>query len=158
MATLASMTLNFLENLLNDNPTVQIFTSYFFSDIPAAAGNNNIAGNPTRTQVLAAYQSQVDQSKYGVGGAASGIIFPVVFPDPSTYSLGGKISTSGNIGSGTGQAGQAPQNAVSVTQASIAPVPAISNPADDNVPSGVFPIPPVGNNYKQRVQVNTDVK
>jgi hypothetical protein len=160
MAALSQMTLVFLEQLLLDNPTVQIFTSYFFSDIPAAAGNNNIAGNPTRTQVLAAYQSQVDQAKYGAGGAASGIVFPVVYADPSTGSLSGSLSTSGNQAVGNSSAnsglpGQAPQNAITTTQASIAPTPAISNPADDNVPTGVFVAPP---NYVQRVQTNGQVK
>jgi hypothetical protein len=166
MANLSQMTLNFLENLLIDNPGVNLFTSYFFADIAnfnaggSAGSNPALGGNPTRQQVLNAYQAQVDQAKYGVGGAASGIIFPVVFADPSTGSLSGKLSTSGNQAVGgssanSGLPGQAPQNAITVTQASIAPTPAISNPADDNVPAGVFVAPP---SYKQRVQVNTDVK
>jgi hypothetical protein len=161
MANLSQMTLQFLESLLNDNPTVELFSSYYFADIAnfnagTSAGVSPAAGgSPTRQQVVNAYQSLVDQSKYGPGGAASGTAFPVVYQDPGTYSLSGKVSTSGNIGSGTGLAGQAPQNAVSVTQASIAPIVAIANPSDDNVPAGVFVAPP---NYKQRVQVNGDVK
>ena len=69
MAQLNQMTLQFLESLLNDNPTVELFTSYFFSDIadfnaaPGAPGNGGTVangGNPTRLQVLQAYQSRQD--------------------------------------------------------------------------------------------------
>ena len=155
MARLADMTLQFCESLLNINPTVQIFTSYFFTDIPAAAGNANIFGNPTRAQVLAAYQSKLDQSKYGNGGIATGAVLPNAYPDPSTYSLGGKLST--NVSVPNGSAGQAPTNGISVTQASIAPTPQVLL-VDSLVIAGVFAIPPSGNNYVENIKTATQVE
>ena len=157
MARLADMTLQFLESLLNDNPTVEIFTSYFFTDIPANSGQAGQAyGNPTRVQVLNAYQSAVDQNKY-LAGAQN----PVVYSDPSTSSLTGQVNSNGGptaIGTtedGNGLPGQVPTNSMSASGTSEALIPAIANAADDNVQAGVFVAPP---NYKQRTQLNTDVK
>lgn len=159
------MTLQFLESLLLDNPTVELFTEYFFSDIanfnaaPGAPGNGGTVangGNPTRLQVLNAYQAQVDQAKYVAGGA-----LPVVYSDPSTASLTGQVNSNGgptSIGSGsanTGLPNQTPTNSMSAAGTTEALIPAISNSADDNVPAGVFVAPP---NYKAVVRLNTDVK
>jgi hypothetical protein len=68
------MTLKYLETLLVTNPTVQVFTGLGCSDYP----------NPTRQQVLNAFQALVDQSKY-----LAGYTFPPVFPDSSQASLAG---------------------------------------------------------------------
>ena len=165
MAQLNQMTLQFLESLLNDNPTVELFTSYFFSDIadfnaaPGAPGNGGTVangGNPTRLQVLQAYQSQVDQNKY-----LAGVQQPVVYSDPSTASLTGQMNSNlgpnanGATEANTGLPNQTPTNSTSAAGTTEALIPAIANAADDNVPAGVFVAPP---NYVQRVRLNTDVK
>ena len=72
MALLSQMTLNYLENLLVTNPGTQNFTGLGFSDYP----------NPTRAQVLAAWQSLCDQLKYN-----SGTLQPLISPDASTQFL-----------------------------------------------------------------------
>lgn len=148
MAALAQMTLQFVENMLNANPGVELFTGYFFSDIITNSGN------PNRTQVQNAYQALLDQSK-NLGGA----VIPNAYPDPSTYSLSGQLTTSGNQAVGnssanSGAAGQTPQNAITVTQASIAPTPQVLL-VDTITPAQVFVAPP---NYvayvKKANQVN----
>ena len=157
MAQLAQMTLQFLENMLNANPSVEVFTEYFFTDIPANSGQaGQVYGNPTRVQVLAAYQAQVDQAKYLAGAQ-----LPVVYSDPSTASLTGQVNSNGGPNAnastedGTNLANQVPTNSMSAAGTTEALIPAIAVQADMDVPAGVFVAPP---NYVQRVRVNTDVK
>ena len=157
MARLADMTLQFLENMLNSNPSVEVFTEYFFTDIPANSGQaGQIYGNPTRVQVLAAYQSYVDQSKY-----LAGVQLPVVYSDPSTASLTGQMNSNlgpnanGASEANSGLPNQTPTNSTSAAGTTEALIPAIASAADNNVQAGVFVAPP---NYVQRVRLNTDVK
>src|SRR5271154_2726061 len=92
MARLADMTFQYLENLLATNPTTALFTSLFFTDIPANSGltSGQAYGNPTRTQVLNAFQVLADQAKTW-GGLAN----PLSQPDPSTTSLTGQVNSNG---------------------------------------------------------------
>lgn len=161
MARLIDMTLQYLENLLVQNPGVTLFTGVFFSDIAANSDSGNIfpatsqpTGNPSRNQVKNAYQAAVDKAKY-----LAAVQIPVVYPDASTNSLGGTLVTSGNqaVGNSSANSGlpnQVPQNAVTTTQASIAPKVAVAASADDNIQEGVLAKPPA---YVQRIQLNADV-
>lgn len=157
MAQLSDMHMGYLENLLVQNPGVTLFTSVFFTDIPANSDLGNIFpatsqayGNPSRVQVQNALQAKADKAKY-----LAGVQIPVKYPDPSTQSLSGSLATSGNT-SQTGLPNQVPQNAITVTQASIAPSPADSGvAANGNIKEGVLKQPPA---YVQRVQTVTDAE
>ena len=162
MARLADMTMQFLENLLVQNPGVTLFSEYFFTDIPANSDAGNIFpattqpyGNPSRNQVKNAFQSRADQAKYLAGAQ-----LPVVYSGPSTASLTGQVNSNGGPNSnpstdaGTGLPGQVPSNSMSAAGTTEALIPAIAASSDNNVQEGVLQKPPAD---VQRIQLTADV-
>ena len=116
MARLADRTFQYLENLLATNPTTALFTSLFFTDIPANSGltSGQAYGNPTRTQVLNAFTALADQAKNW-----GGVVNPLTYPDPSTASLTGQMNSNlgpnanGASDANSGLPNQTPTNSTS---------------------------------------------
>jgi hypothetical protein len=142
MARLADMHLSFLENLLVQNPGVQLFTSYFFTDIPANSGGvaGQAYGNPSRSQVQNAFQAKADKAKY-LGGTQ----LPVTYPDVSSQSLTNQLSVIPAAPAGTMSI---------VPSGSGSTKAAIATAANANTPEGVLAKPPA---YKENVVTATDV-
>lgn len=162
---ISDMSLQALENMLVTNPGVNLFTSYFFTDIPANSAppadiypaTSQAYGNPSRNQVRNAFQAKCDQMKYD----ASGNQF-VIDPNPSGLTASG--DSGGFVSSyfpnqGTGLPNQAPTSSIGNAAPGYSNG-AVSGPtiaAEPLIPLGVLPIPSLYTANPTNIVTPTDV-